>query len=173
MPLNRTRAVVLALAVMTPAAAIPIRGSHAQTTAEPSAEQMKLAREYLGKTNVDRASTLAAMRAPMIGMMQQIGITQPDRAQAVVQEAILPLVDKHFDDYLAIMAKNYASVLSADDLKAGIAFYDTPAGQHIIKLQPQLAQLQLTGTTQWMASMQPEMQARVMQVMQTHGWDKN
>ncbi len=165
---NCTRAVVLALTVM-----LPICGSRAQTAAEPSAEQMKLAREYLGKTNVDRASTLQAMRAPMIGMMQQIGITQPDRAQAVVQEAILPLVDKHFDDYLAIMAKNYASVLSADDLKAGIAFYDTPAGQHIIKLQPQLAQLQLTGTSQWMASMQPEMQARVMQVMQTHGWDKN
>lgn len=164
---NRTCALVLALTVL-----LPIGASRAQTAAEPSAEQMKLARDYLGKTNVDRASTLAAMRAPMIGMMQQIGITQPDRAQAVVQEAILPLVDKHFDDYLAIMAKNYASVLSADDLKAGIAFYNTPAGQHIIKLQPQLAQLQLTGTTQWMASMQPEMQAKVMQVMQSHGWDK-
>ncbi len=169
---NRTRAMVMALTVVVPVVTLPISSSHAQAAAEPSADQIKLAREFLGRTNVDRASTLAAMRAPMIGMMQQIGITQPDRAQAVVQEAILPLVDKHFDDYLAIMAKNYASVLSADDLKAGIAFYDTPAGQHIIKLQPQLAQLQLAGTTQWMASMQPEMQARVMQVLQTHGWDK-
>ena len=172
MLLNRTRAMVLALTVMVPVVTLPISSSRGQTAAEPSADQIKLAREFLGRTNVDRASTLAAMRAPMIGMMQQIGITQPDRAQAVVQEAILPLVDKHFDDYLSIMAKNYASVLSADDLKAGIAFYDTTAGQHIIKLQPQLAQLQLAGTTQWMASMQPEMQARVMQVLQTHGWDK-
>ena len=108
----------------------------------------------------------------MVGLMQQIGVRQPDRAQAMVQEAVLPLLSEHFDEFLEIQAKSYASLLSVADMTAALAFYATPAGQDLIHAQPQLAKLQVTGMTQWIASLQPELQTKVQQMIKEHGWDK-
>ncbi len=166
---NRLRRSALALAlalVLSPLAA------SAQTAAAPSPEALKLARELVVKTSGDRAATLQGISGPMVGMMQQMGIKQPDRAQALVQEAVMPILTEHFDDLTTLRAKEYASLLSVDDMKAISAFYDTPAGRSLIKAQPQLAQATMTGMTQWMGALQPEMQTKIQQVLKAHGWDK-
>ncbi len=152
-------------------AAVPWGIACAQTPA-PAPEALSLARELLARTTPDRASTIQGLSGPMVGLMQQIGVRQPDRAQALVQEAVLPLLDKHFDEFLEIQAKSYASLLSVADMTAALAFYATPAGQDLIHAQPKLAQLQLTGVTQWIAGLQPELQAKVQQMVTEHGWDK-
>lgn len=141
-------------------------------TAAPSPDGLRLARELVAKTDGDRTATIQALSGPMVGMMQNMGISQPDRAQALVQEAMLPVLSGHYDDLLAIQAKSYASVLSEDDLKASLAFYNTPAGQNLIRAQPQLAQAKLTGLTQWIGGLQPELQTRIQQTLKAHGWDK-
>ena len=108
----------------------------------------------------------------MVGMMQQMSISQPDRAKALVQEVVMPILTTHFDDLLTIKAKSFAAVLSVEDMKAIGAFYGTPAGQSLIRAQPQLAQATLTGMTQWVTAVQPEMQTKIQQVVKSHGWDK-
>jgi hypothetical protein len=158
----RWATLAVALTVATPAFA----------QSDPSPEALKLARDLVTRTEGDRAATLQNMSAPMVGMMQQMGVTQPDRAQALVNEALLPLLSDHYDDLLAIQSKSYASALSVDDMKAAIVFYDSPAGKDFIRAQPALAKSKLTGMTQWMGGLQPEMQSRIQATMKAHGWDK-
>lgn len=139
----------------------------------PSAETMKLATALMVKVSGDREATLKGLAAPMVGMMQQMGVTQMDRAEALVSEAVMPLLTDHIDELMAASAKSYATVLSEADLRAAIAFYDTPAGQHLIQKQAQLAQAKLSDVTRWMTALQPEMQKRVQQTLVSHGWDKD
>lgn len=163
---NRLRCGTLVLAL-----ALSSLSALAQTAA-PSPEGLRLARELVAKTEGDRTSMLQSISGPMVGMMQQMGVQQPDRAQVLVQEVVLPVLSGHFDDLLAIQAKSYASVLSVDDMKGALAFYNTPAGQNLIRAQPQLAQLKLAGMTQWIGGLQGELQTRIQQTMKARGWDK-
>ena len=163
---NRFRGGTLAVALaLSPFAA-------SAQTAVPGPEALALARDLVVKTSGDRDATLQSIGGPMAGMMQQIGISQPDRAKALVQEAVMPILTTHYDDLLAIKAKSFAAVLSVEDMKAIGAFYGTPAGQSLIRAQPQLAQATLTGMTQWVTALQPEMQTKIQQVVKSHGWDK-
>lgn len=163
---NRIRNGALALTLaMLPVAAL------AQTAA-PTPEALTLARDLVVRTSGDRDATLQSISGPMVGMMQQMGIREPDRAKAVVDEAVMPILTAHYDDLVTLKAKAYASVLSIDDMKAIGVFYNTKAGQSLIRAQPQLAQAQLTGMTQWMSALQPEMQTKIQQIVKSHGWDK-
>lgn len=61
-------------------------------------------------------------------------------------------------------------MLGKDDLQAIAAFYATPAGKHLAAAQPQLAQIQLSGMQQWMQGVMPEMQGKLTNAIQDHGW---
>ena len=87
-----------------------------------------------------------------------------------VDEAILPLLREHYDGLVDIQAKSYAQALSNDDLTAILAFYNTKAGQDLVRAQPALTQARLTGVTQWIGALQPEIQARVEKTAKAHGW---
>ncbi|MCJ2087062.1 DUF2059 domain-containing protein [Methylobacterium sp. E-005] len=138
------------------------------TTPDPAL--VKVARETVAQMQGDRTATLNAMAGPMVGMMQQIGIKEPDKAQVLVQEVVLPTLTAHYDELLDLQARGFATVLSKDDLQAIAAFYATPAGKHLVAAQPQLAQVQLTGMQQWMQSVMPEMQGKIAKAVQAHGW---
>jgi len=131
---------------------------------------LKIAREVVAQMQGDRANTLNAMAAPMAGMMQQMGVKEPERAQVIVREAVLPMLTAHYDELLDIQARSFASVLTKDDLQAVGTFYASPAGRRLVAVQPQLAQAQMTGTTQWMQTLMPEMQTKIVQVINAHGW---
>ena len=136
----------------------------------PDPTTLKAARETVAQMQGDRAATLGAMAAPMVGMLQQMGIKEPDRAQVLVQEVVMPTLTAHYDELLDTQARSYASVLGKDDLQAISTFYASPAGKHLVAAQPQLAQAQLTGMQQWMGSVMPEMQGKLTKAIQSHGW---
>ncbi len=131
---------------------------------------LDLAKQLVGKTAGEKEQVLTGMSTPMIGFMQQMGVRDPTKARELVDEAIMPLLREHYDELVEIQARSYAEALSVDDLKATLAFYDTKAGQDLIKAQPVLAQTRVTGMTQWMGTLQPEMQARVAKTAKAHGW---
>jgi uncharacterized protein len=141
----------------------------APTTA-PDPALLKVARETVAQMQGDRAATLGSMAAPMIGMMQQIGIKEPDKAQVLVQEVVMPTLTAHYDELLDIQARGFATVLNKDELQAIAAFYATPAGKRLAAAQPQLAQIQLAGMQQWIQSVMPEMQGKLTTAIQAHGW---
>jgi hypothetical protein len=131
---------------------------------------LKAAREVVLQMQGDRTALLNAIAAPMVGMMQQIGIKQQDQAQVLVQEVVMPTLTAHYDELLDIQARSFASALGKDDLQAIAAFYATPAGKRLITAQPQLAQAQLAGTQQWMQAVMPELQGKLAAAIQAHGW---
>jgi uncharacterized protein len=118
----------------------------------------------------DRTATLSAMAAPMAGMMPQLGVKEPDRAQVLVEEVVMPILTARYDALIDIQARSYASVLGKDDLQAIGTFYASPAGKRLAAAQPQLAQAQMAGMTQWMGGLMPEMQAKIQQVIKDRGW---
>ncbi|MCP1560410.1 UNVERIFIED_ORG: hypothetical protein M2438_004511 [Methylobacterium sp. SuP10 SLI 274] len=149
----------------------------AQAPAQPAApvvtadpERLAAAREVVAAAQGDRAAVLAAMKAPMAGVMQQMGLTDPKKAQVMVDEVVMPTLSENYDDLLAIQALSFASVLSKEDLKAVAGFYATPAGKNLVKAQPQLSQAMLTGMQQWMGTLLPQLKEKVEKAAAAHGW---
>ncbi|MCJ2115736.1 DUF2059 domain-containing protein [Methylobacterium sp. J-001] len=140
------------------------------SSATPDPALLKVARETVAQMQGDRTATLSAMAAPMVGMMQQIGIKEPDKAQVLVQEVVMPTLIAHYDELLDIQARGFATILGKDDLQAISTFYATPTGKRLAAAQPQLAQIQLAGLQQWMQSVGPEMQGKIVKAVQAHGW---
>ena len=136
----------------------------------PDPATLSLAKELVNKTTGDRDQVLGSMGGPMVGMMQQMGIKDPTKAREMVNEAVMPILREHYEELVQIQATSYANALTQDDLKQTLAFYDTKAGQDLIKAQPALAQARVTGLTQWMATLQPEMQDRIAKMAKSHGW---
>ncbi len=139
-----------------------------QATVDP--ERLAAAREVAAAAQGDRAAVLAAMKTPMVAMMQQMGLRQADRAQILVDEVVMPTLAEHYDELISIQALAFAAVLSKADLVSVAAFYRTEAGRNLAKAQPQIAQALLVGIRQWMAAMTPELQRRIAAAAQAHGW---
>ncbi len=140
-------------------------------TASP--EALGLARQLISKIEPNPQQTINQLGGSMVGLMQQMGIKNPEHARAIVDQVLMPMLSAHIDGLVDRSATAYAETLSVADIQATIAFYDTKAGQDLIKAQPMLAQRRIQGMTAWMAEMQPEMQTRISAVMKQRGWDKN
>ena len=151
--------------------AIALSGaSFAQQPAAIDPAVLTAARDAVAKMQGDRATVLQSMSAPMAGLVAQMGVREPDRAQVLVNEVIVPTLSAHYDELLDLQARSYVSVLSADDLRAIVAFYNSTAGRNLAAAQPKLAQAQITGMTQWMTGIAPEMQTKLSASIQKHGW---
>ena len=137
----------LALGISAPATVLA-QGALRPANTAPDPALVKIARDTVAQMQGDRAATLNAMAAPMVGMMQQIGIKEPDKAQVLVNEVVIPTLSAHYDELLDIQARGFATILGKDDLQAIGAFYATPAGKRLATAQPQLAQVQMTGLQQ-------------------------
>ncbi len=135
-------------------------------------EALALAKQIVAKVEPNPQQTVAQLGGSMVGLMQQMGIKDPEQARTLVQEAMMPLLSEHIGGLVDRSAAAYAETLSVSDLKAVLAFYDTTAGQDLIKAQPVLAQHRVRDVTAWMGEMQPEMQTKIAAVMKQHGWDK-
>lgn len=59
--------------------------SQSASGAPPSSEALQAARDVVMRAQGDRNVTLKAMSAPTIGLIQQAGVKEPDRAQVLVQ----------------------------------------------------------------------------------------
>lgn len=161
----------LCLSVVLPCSAMAQPAtSSSPPAAAPDPATLKAAREVVAQMQGDRTALLNAVAAPMVGMMQQIGIKQQDQAQVLVQEVVLPTLTAHYDELLDIQARSFAVALGKDDLQAIATFYASPAGKRLVAAQPQLAQAQMAGTQQWMQSVMPEIQGKLTKAIQAHGW---
>ena len=164
-PWMQSALLACALAAQTPAG-----WAQPKPQASPSPEALSLGRQVVEITNGNRDQTMSAMRAPLAGLVGQMGITDPVKAATLVNDAMLPVLNEHFDDLLTSQAANYAQVLSVADMQGVIAFYQTPAGRDLVAAQPALASARLTSLTQWLQSFRPELTAKVQEVAQAHGW---
>ncbi|OGV56381.1 MAG: hypothetical protein A2017_12605 [Lentisphaerae bacterium GWF2_44_16] len=63
------------------------------------------------------------------------------------------------------MTKAYSETFTQEEIQAMIKFYSTPAGQSIVKKQPQLTQKIMLLTMASMQKHMPELQASLMEIM--------
>lgn len=138
--------------------------------AAPDPTTLKAARDLVAQMQGDRTTVLASMGGPMVGLIQQMGVKEADRAQVLVQEVVMPVLSSRYDELIDIQARSYAVALGKEDLQAIGVFYASPAGRRLVAAQPQLAQAQMTGMSQWMQSVTPEMQGKLVQAIQARGW---
>lgn len=144
----------------------------AQQTPQSDPAAVSAARNVVMKMQGDRATVLQSMAAPLAGLITQMGVKEPDRAQTLVREVVVPTLAAHYDEVLDVQVQALATSLSAADLQATAAFYDSPAGKNFASAQPKLAQAQLTGMSQWLAKVAPEIQTKLAQAIQKHGWNR-
>jgi hypothetical protein len=142
----------------------------AQAPASVDSAALAAARDLVGKMQGDRSVVLQSMAAPMAGLVAQLGVKEPERAQVLVSEVILPTLSGRYDELIATQAQVYAANLALGDLQAAAAFYGSPAGKNFAAAQPKLAQAQVAAMTQFMTSVAPELQAKLSAAVQKHGW---
>ena len=104
--------------------------------AAPDASTLKAAKDLVAQMQGDRTTVLASMGAPMVGLIQQMGVKEADRAQVLVQEVVMPVLSSHYDELIDIQARSYAVALGKDDLLAIGTFYASPAGRRLVAAPP-------------------------------------
>jgi hypothetical protein len=143
-----------------------------QLAAPPSPAALALARTLVAKGSSDDIAALSCLYGPMARVWHLANFLDPDRSMIMVREAMLPVLQKHKAEIDAFQAETYASILTMDDMKAAIAFYDTPAGRDYVRSWGPVLKLNKAGLDKLIATLKPEIDSEAKIVMKKHGWSK-
>jgi hypothetical protein len=176
MKLSFTYALALTATLALPAHAqmgggprLPLLTATDENQKPPSAEAISLARTLTEKTGGGRLATMNGMSLPISKVMRQLHVG-PAHAEAVMHEALFTVLESHSDDLTSIQVMSYATTLSIDDMKAAIAFYDSPAGKDLVKYHNKMVMVSTAAVMQLFDKLQPEFAARTEEVLKRHGW---
>lgn len=122
------RAAVLALML----AAIASRPAGADEAAMREATALA----DLTASEATMAPVLALMRERLITILTAAGAPSVDEAGKIVDTLLMPEFRAGLPDLKHQIAMIWAGALSAADLRAVTAFYQTPAGQHLLAATP-------------------------------------
>ncbi|MGW8134723.1 DUF2059 domain-containing protein [Sphingomonas zeae] len=129
--------------------------------AEPTPDaggRIETARALVAKMKLDQmldfqfANLMPLVTGNLLGAMQTMSdapngvkplLATPEgraKVSAIVSEEMMAAMRARYPDIREAAAEEYRRNFSEDDLKAITAFFNTPAGQHWLALQPQLQQ---------------------------------
>jgi hypothetical protein len=133
-------------------------------------------------------SHLAAARALVIGcgmsrsfsiiipqFLDQIGSsltqTRPELRGdlSAVLTQLKPEFDKQVDEMIDIAAQIYVKQMSEQDLKAAVAFFESPAGKKYVETQPAFLTEVVTAMQGWQGKISTDMMSRVREEMKKKG----
>ena len=107
--------------------------------------------------------------------MDQIGSsltqTRPELRNdlnAVLTE-LKPEFDKQVDEMIDIAAQIYVKQMSEQDLKAAVAFFESPAGRQYVETQPAFLTEVVTAMQGWQGKVSTDLMARVRAEMKKKG----
>ncbi len=109
--------------------------------------------------------------------MDQIGSslaqTRPELIRDLndVLAQLKPEFDKFADEMDDIAAQIFAKQLSEADLKAAVAFFDSPAGRQYVATQPAVLTDIVTAMQGWQGKVSTDMMTRVREEMKKRGHD--
>ncbi len=81
---------------------------------------------------------LGLMRERLITIIAAAGAPSTEEARKIVDDVLMPDFHAALPALKQQIAAIWAGSLSADDLRATIAFYRTPAGRHLLAATPQI-----------------------------------
>ena len=155
------------LAVIATASAC---AAQAQSSAGPTPEAVALARTLVEKSGAGAEQAVAGLVLPIPEYLHQLGVTSPDRIRVLSREVVMPALGDHSAELSEIQVKSTATLLSVPEMKAAIAFYDSPAGMNFVKSRSRLTQANLPEGAALISQLRPEIQLRAGEVAHAHGW---
>lgn len=165
----KSSAILLVIAAVS-ASAVRAQPPSAPVQQTPTAEALALARTLVEKSGVGGQAAMTGLIIPPPGYIASLGVTQPQQVQAVTHDAVMPTLGDHADALTDIQVKSYATLLSVPEMKAAIAFFDSPAGQNLAKFRGPRIQGEMAKATALIAKLEPEITAQASAVAHAHGW---
>jgi hypothetical protein len=150
----------------------PASPAPAATNAQPTAQQMSLARDVVLYSGIARSFQVIVPQ-----YLDQIGAnltrTRPDliRDLNVVMEQVKPEFDKRVDEMVDNAAKIYAARLNEQQLKDTAAFFKSPSGVAYVQVQPALMNDLFPAMQAWQKRMSEDMVTRIRAEMKKKGHD--
>lgn len=137
----------LALPCLLLLALLPYGRAHA---AEPSHKDA-LARRLMELTHADDLIRQLEPQAinPLLASLKQMNPGREQEIQTLAESDLLPAITKSTAALMPRLVAIYASHYSEDDLRAIIAFYQTPAGQRLIASLPAITQESAAAGQEW------------------------
>jgi hypothetical protein len=93
----------------------------------------------------------------------------PPRALEIANEVATKFFTERYPSLLPKMVQAYAKVLTPDDVKQMLAFYETPLGRRLIEVSPALALAGAQAGQEWGQSMVPEIQKELQDRFKAEG----
>jgi hypothetical protein len=101
--------------------------------------------------------------------MRQSNPTVPARAVEIMSEVVRELFTKEYATLQPRLVVAYAKVLTHDEVRQLIAFYETPLGRRLIAVTPQLAQAGMEAGQGWAQELGPRLQSEMQRRLQAEG----
>jgi len=153
-------------------AQLAVENDAAKLAAPPSPEAVSLARTLVDKSSDGDVAALNFLGPPMVGLLTELGFVRPEQFKTVVDEVIIPVLKQHQPELNEIQAQSYAALLSVDDMKGAIAFYDSAAGRDLVRIHAPRLAMNLAGVSQLLETLKPQIEARANETLKAHGWSK-
>ena len=160
----------LLLAVMLAGATLALPSVvHAQAI-DPAFEQdIKKMLEVTGAQKLGE-QTMAAVMQQMSQSMRQANPNIPPRMLEIASEVARGLFTKEFPSLAPRLVATYAKVLTHDEVKQLLAFYETPLGKRMIEVMPALQQASAQAGGEWAQQLVPQLQAELLARFKQEGF---
>jgi hypothetical protein len=93
----------------------------------------------------------------------------PPRAMEIATEVARSFFTQRYPALIPKMVVAYAKVLTPEDVRQLLAFYETPLGKRLIEITPALAQAGAAAGQQWGQEMIPELTAEMQRRFKAEG----
>ena len=162
----------LLLAVMLACATLALPSLvHAQAI-DPAFEQdIKKMLEVTGAQKLGE-KTMTAVMQQMSQSMRQANPNIPPRMLEIASEVARGLFTKEFPSLAPRLVATYAKVLTHDEVKQLLAFYETPLGKRMIEVMPALQQASAQAGGEWAQQLVPQLQAELLARFKQEGFVK-
>jgi uncharacterized protein len=152
------------------AAPNPPPGQAGPAPGAPSPSHLAAARALVIACGMSRSFSIIIPQ-----FMDQIGSsltqTRPELLHDLnaVLTALKPEFDKQADEMVDIAAQIYVKQMSEQDLKAAVAFFESPAGKKYVETQPAFLTAVVTAMQGWQGKISTDMMTRVRAEMKKKG----
>lgn len=102
--------------------------------------------------------------------MRRGGPNIPPRLVEILDDVVRGTLKKEFGGFMQRMVAMYAKLLTPDDVRQMLAFYETPLGRRMIELTPRLAEAGAQAGGEWGREMTPGMLEELQRRLKAEGF---
>lgn len=102
--------------------------------------------------------------------LRQANPNVPPRMIEIAGDVAKTLFAKEYPSLVPHMVSAYAKVMTRDDVRQLIAFYESPLGRRVLELTPLIAQAGTEASQTWVQQITPQLQAELQRRFKEEGF---